>query len=59
MALIGAAIGIIYPSIEAGNFQLDWEAIWKASTIAGVGYLFKNWLTNSKDEFMQKEQKHT
>lgn len=57
-AMLTVLIGMLYVTIDAGHFPLDWNE-WRAillpSFAAGLAYLMKNFLTNSKDQFMKKE----
>lgn len=55
MAVLGAVIGLVSASVDAGSIDFNWSAIGKAALIAGIGYLCKNLLTNSNDQFMKKE----
>lgn len=55
MAVIGAVWGIVEPLINSGSIAFDWANIGKYALIAAIGYLFKNFLTNSKDQFAKKE----
>lgn len=45
MAVGGAVYGLISSSIEAGDFTLDWDAIWKASLAALVVYIGKQFFS--------------
>jgi len=58
VAVIGALLTTVVALLEAGTIQWTW-AFWQpvvyTSVGAGVAYLLKNWLTNSKDEFVKKE----
>lgn len=58
MAALGAAIMVLYTAIEPGGQGLN-EYTWKEAALAalsaGLGYIIKNWLTNSKNEFGKKE----
>lgn len=42
MTIGGAIVGIIMDSINQGNFEFNWAAIWKGALAAGITYLFKN-----------------
>ena len=55
MAVIGAVWGIVEPLINSGSIAFDWANIGKYALIAAIGYLFKNFLTNSNDQFAKKE----
>lgn len=41
MTVILPALTLIYQSIEAGNFDIDWKAIGKAAALGLIGYLIK------------------
>lgn len=55
MAVIGAVIGLITATIEAGSLNFDWGAIGKGALLAALAYLTKNFLTSSTGEFLGKE----
>lgn len=55
MAVIGAVWGIVEPLITSGSIAFDFGKIGKYALIAAIGYLFKNFLTNSQDQFAKKE----
>lgn len=55
MAALGAGLGLILASLEAGSLNFDWSYIGKTAAIAGGLYLVKNFLTNSNDEFATRE----
>lgn len=48
MAVIGAVIGIITDSINQGNFEFNWAAIWKGALAAGLAYIAKNFFDKPK-----------
>ena len=58
VTIITASLTMLGTSIESGSLPLDWMA-WKPIALsgcgAGIAYLLKNILTNSKDQFMKKE----
>ncbi|MDR3551238.1 MAG: hypothetical protein P4L31_07535 [Candidatus Babeliales bacterium] len=49
MAIIGAIISVVTASINAGNFNITWAAIWHGAVVAGFAYLTKNFFTESKE----------
>lgn len=59
LVVITALLTTIGKMIEAMDFPSTWED-WKvvliASVGAGVSYLLKNFLTNSDDQFLKKEE---
>jgi hypothetical protein len=55
IAVIGAVIGIVTATIEAGHLNFDWPLIGKTALLAAITYLAKNLFTNSRDEFLKKE----
>jgi hypothetical protein len=42
VAVLGAMVAIIAPSIQNGSLTFDWTAIWHTGVAAGVAYLGKN-----------------
>jgi hypothetical protein len=55
MAVGGAAIGLIYSTIQAGSLTFDWPTIGKAALTAAISYLMKNLFTNSQDQLGKKD----
>lgn len=59
VAFLTAFITAVYQAIEAGTFELTW-LFFKPITLVGLGgglaYILKNWLTNSNDKFIKKEE---
>lgn len=57
MAVLGAVLAIVYTSFQAGDFNLDFDAIWKAAALTAVTYLVKSFFPtvaepdNDKDAF--------
>lgn len=59
VAVITAIITAVYEAIQAGTIQFTWpffEPVLITALGAGLAYLIKNWLTNSNDQFVKKEQ---
>lgn len=50
----------VYDIIANGTMPTteQWKSIAIAGATAGVGYVIKNWLTNSNDEFAKPEPKN-
>jgi len=55
VAIFSAAVTILYTSIQAGDFVIDWKAIGMAALSAALAYITKNFLTNSNSELLKKE----
>jgi len=55
MAVIGALIGIIGPTIESGEWVFSWPAIWKMAAGAAFAYIVKNLVTNNNDQLLKKD----
>lgn len=55
IAVLGAAAQIVSDTINSGSLDFDWAAIGKTALLAGIAYLTKNLLTNSKGSFLSKE----
>ncbi len=45
-----AALTIIYNSIEAGNFDINWSSVLKISLTAGIAYLMKNFFQPAQEK---------
>ena len=45
VAVLGAMVAIIAPSIQDGSLTFDWTTIWHTGVAAGVAYIGKNFLT--------------
>lgn len=45
IAVGGAIVAIIAPSIEAGTFIFDWTTIWHTAVASALAYLGKNLFT--------------
>lgn len=58
LTMITVIVATLYKLIEAGEFPTDiesWKAILISSFGAGLCYLLKNFLTNSDDKILKKE----
>lgn len=55
VAVLGAVLGIITVSIQAGSLSFDWAAILKTATLTAAAYLLKNLVTNNNDEILKKD----
>lgn len=57
MAIIAPVVVLLEQVITSGNLSgINYSALGLAALGGGVGYLVKNFFTNSNDEFMKKEQ---
>ena len=56
VAVLGAVLGIITGSIEAGSISFDWALIGRAALLSALAYLTKNLFTNSDGEVLHKER---
>lgn len=54
VAVLMAALQIVYSTLSAGSFTFDWLAILQAGVTAGVAYLMKNLFTNQEGQFAKK-----
>ena len=55
IAVLGAIVGLVSASIEAGSLNFDWALIGKTALLTTLAYLTKNFLTNNKDQFLTKD----
>jgi hypothetical protein len=42
VAVIGAVVAVVAPSLENGQFVFDWTTIWHTAVAAGIAYIGKN-----------------
>jgi hypothetical protein len=57
VSVIGAVLGLIQPSIEAGNLVFDWKKIGTLALGAGISYLIKQFITNSNGQIGAEPKK--
>lgn len=55
ISALGGAINVVTDTLNAGSLHFDGKIITHTAFITGVAYLTKNFFTNSKDLFAQKE----
>ena len=59
-AVISALLMTVYTMLNSGTMNFAW-AFWKPSILAafaaGIGYIIKNFFSNSKGQFAQAEPK--
>jgi hypothetical protein len=56
LTVLTSVVTIVYNTVSAGSLTFDWQAIGLTALTSGLAYLMKNLLTNSKGEFLGKEQ---
>jgi hypothetical protein len=55
VAILTSPITLIYNSLQSGVFDFDWKKILAAALTGGIGYLLKNFLTNSQGQILTTE----
>lgn len=55
MAVLGAVIAVLGPTIESGEWVFNWSVIWKMAAGTAFAYIVKNLFTNNKDELLKKD----
>ena len=55
VSVLSSVLTIMYQTIESGSFKFDWKAIATVAAMSAMGYILKNLVTNSNDEFLKKE----
>ena len=60
VAILTSVLTGVYDIIASGAMPTaaQWKTIGIAGLTAGVGYVMKNWLTNSSDQFAKPEPKN-
>ena len=56
LTILTSVVTIVYNTVSAGSLTFDWQAIGLTALTSGLAYLMKNFLTNSKGEFLGKEK---
>lgn len=57
VAVLTSVLTIIYTSVQSGSLVFDWKTIATTALTSAIAYVSKNLLTNSKEQFLIKEQK--
>jgi hypothetical protein len=57
VAVLTSVLTVVYTSLQMGSLVFDWKAIATTGLTSAIGYITKNLLTNSKEQFLIKEQK--
>lgn len=55
VSVLSSVLTIMYQTIETGSLKFDWKAIGTVAAMSAMGYILKNLVTNSQDEFLKKE----
>jgi hypothetical protein len=45
----------MYQTIQTGSLVFDWKSIGTVALMSALGYILKNLVTNSNDEFLKKD----
>jgi hypothetical protein len=57
LSVLSAVITVLYTSIEKESLVFDFKSIGMVALSTALGYIVKNLLTNSKDQFLKDEPK--
>jgi len=57
LSILTSTLIVVQTSLDAGELNFNWEKIGMVALASAVGYILKNWLTNSDDKFLKKEEK--
>lgn len=55
VSVLTSVLTIVYTSLQAGIFTIDWKAVGTSALTAALAYITKNYLTNSEDQLLKKE----
>lgn len=57
MSIIAPVLVVLQQAADTHTLtDIHWKAVGMAAVAGGAGYLLKNFLTNSNDEFLKKER---
>lgn len=59
VSVLSSVLTIMYQTIETGSLVFNWKAIGTVAIMSAMGYILKNLVTNSNDEFLKKEPSET
>jgi len=54
-AVIGSVGSIVYTSINAGTFNIDWHSVEHTALTVGASYVLKQFITNSNGQVLTSE----
>lgn len=55
VSVLSSVLTIMYQTIQAGSLTFDFKAIGTVAIMSALGYIVKNLMTNSNDQFMKKD----
>ena len=55
LAVLTSVLTIVYTSLQSGSLVFDWKTIATTALTSAIGYITKNLLTNSKEQFLIKD----
>jgi hypothetical protein len=56
LAVLTSVLTIVYNTVQAGSLTFDWKLIATTAITTALGYLLKNFLTNSQGETFKAEK---
>ena len=56
LAVLTSVLTIVYNTVQAGSSTFDWKLITTTAITTALGYLLKNFLTNSQGETFKAEK---
>ena len=59
VSVLSSVMTIMYQTIQGGTLVFDWKAIGTVAIMSAMGYILKNLVTNSNDEFLKREPSET
>jgi hypothetical protein len=59
VAVFTSVITVLYTSVQAGHFEFDVKTISTTALVSALGYIMKNFVTNSNDQLLKKDNETT
>lgn len=55
VCVLSSTLTIMYQTVQTGSLVFDWKSIGTVALMSALGYILKNLVTNSNDEFLKKD----
>ena len=56
VAILSSVVGVVLESLNMGSFVFNWQTIFGAALIGGLGYIKKNLLSNDNGQFLTRNK---
>ena len=53
VAVLSSVVGVVLESLNSGSFVFNWQTLFGAALIGGLGYIKKNFLSNDNGQILR------